>query len=148
MDKIKQSIAENTAAIMKEVVTLKNEKEEIIKDNEKSIDEIFCEFISVVDTFERAEQIIRERGYDQNEDANKGIKRVLNAKKKVLAVLEKYSVKEIKFEDNHIIDEYCVTVGTEPDENKNDGDIIAIEKTGYIRKGRVIRPAEVIIVKN
>ncbi len=144
----KKTIAEHTASVMKEVVTLKNEKEELLKRQEQKMDNVFCEFLTVIDTFERSEQIIKEKGYDQVDEANKSIKRLLNAKKKALAVLEKYSVKQITFENNHIIDDLCTTVGTEPDASLNNGDIISIEKAGYTRDGRVIRLAEVVIVKN
>lgn len=144
----KKTIADYTASIMKEVITLKNEKEQIIKSHEQAMDDVFYDFITVIDTFERSEQIIKEKGYEQIDEASKSIRRLLNAKKKALAVLEKYSVQQITFPNNHIVDELCITVGTEPDPSRNNGDIISIEKVGYTRKGRVIRPAEVIIVKN
>ena len=140
----KKTIADYTASIMKEVITLKNEKEQIIKSHEQAMDDVFYDFITVIDTFERSEQIIKEKGYEQIDEASKSIRRLLNAKKKA----EKYSIQQITFPDNHIVDELCITVGTEPDPSRNNGDIISIEKVGYTRKGRVIRPAEVIIVKN
>ncbi len=148
MNTIKTQIADHTAAIMKEVITLQNEKEEMAKRHEKELDNVFSEFITVIDTFERSEQIIKEKKYDKVDEANKSIKRLLNAKKKALAVLEKFSVEPITFPDNQIIDDYCTTVATEPDSTRNTGDIISIERTGYLRKGRVIRLAEVVIVKN
>lgn len=148
MNDLKKQIADHTASIMKEVITLNNEKEEIVKQHEKEMDSVFCEFITVIDTFDRSEQIIKEKNYDKVDEANKSIKRLLNAKKKALAVLEKFSVEPIIFPDNQIIDDYCMTVATEPDSNRKNGEIISIEKTGYLRKGRVIRLAEVVIVKN
>ena len=145
-----QQVAE-LSAVRNALVTLKtqmNEKEQIIKSHEQAMDDVFYDFITVIDTFECSEQIIKEKGYEQIDEASKSIRRLLNAKKKALAVLEKYSVQQITFPDNHIVDELCITVGTEPDPSRNNGDIISIEKVGYTRKGRVIRPAEVIIVKN
>lgn len=139
-DKISELSVEN--------LSLKNSKEELIKNNEKAIDEIFCEFLTVIDTFQRSEESIKERGWDTDENTQKAIKRLLNAKKKVQFVLEKYDVKPIVFEDNKAVDEWCVTNGTEPDSTKENGEIITIEKEGYKRKGHVIRPAEVIVVKN
>ena len=145
---IKEIIADNTSAIMNEVITLKNLNEEQSHANEEKIDEIFCEFVTVIDTFERAENAIREKDLDSTPEATRAIKRLLNAKKKTLAILEKYLVQPITFPENRIIDELAITVGTEPDSEKSDGDIISIEKNGYTRCGRVIRPAEIIIVKN
>lgn len=131
-----------------ENLSLKNSKEELIKNNEKGTDEIFCDFLTIIDTFERSEKAIKERDWDSDETTQKAIKRLLNAKKKTLFVLEKYDVKPIVFKDNKAIDKYCVTNGTEPDPNKENGEIITIEKEGYTRKDHVIRPAEVIVVKN
>ena len=110
--------------------------------------DIFRDFLSIIDTFERAEETIKERGLDVDENAQKAIKRLLNAKKKAIFVLEKYDVKPIVFENNKAIDEFCVTNGTEPDPSKEDGTIVSIDKNGYTRNGHVVRPAEVIVVKN
>jgi len=69
-------------------LTVNNQIEELDKTQNKKIDEIFCEFLTVIDTFERAEQVIKERQLDENESAKKAINRLLNAKKKALFVLE------------------------------------------------------------
>lgn len=145
---IKKILRDKISELATDNLSLRNSKEEIIKDNEKAIDEIFSEFLTVIDTFNRSEEAIKERGWDSDETTQKAIKRLLNAKKKALFVLEKYDVKPIVFNDNKAVDEWCITNGTEPDQNKENGEIIAIEKEGYTRKGHVIRPAEVIVVKN
>lgn len=44
--------------------------------------------------------------------------------------------------------ELCEVADTEPDPGRETGDIVSIEKQGYTRQGHLIRPAEVIIVKN
>ena len=80
----KKTIADYTASIMKEVITLKNEKEQIIKSHEQAMDDVFYDFITVIDTFERSEQIIKEKGYEQIDEASKSIRRLLNARKKPL----------------------------------------------------------------
>ena len=144
----KKKIENFITPLMQEKITLRNELEEFQKGQQKRIDEIFKEFLTVVDTFEKAEQVIQERGFDSDENGNKAIKRLLNAKKKAMFVLEKYDIKRIEFEDNHSKEEYCEVVGTEPDPDKKTGDIISIEKQGYTRTGHLLRPAEVITVKN
>lgn len=144
LSKIKDKISELSV----ENLSLKNSKEELFKNKEKTIDEIFCEFLTVIDTFDRSEEAIKERGWGSEENTQKAIKRLLNAKKKALFVLEKYDVKPIVFDNNKARDEWCITNGTEPDPYKENGEIITIEKEGYMRKDHVIRPAEVIVVKN
>lgn len=145
---IKPTIEEKMADSLRKIVTLQNEKEQAEKNHEKELDDIFAEVLTVIDTFQKSEAIIKERGLDQEENASKAIKRLLNAKKKALSVLEKFNVKRIEFEAGMVDDDLCTTVETEPDSNRKNGEIISIEKDGYIRNGHLIRRAEVVIVKN
>lgn len=145
---IKPTIEEKMADSLRKIVTLQNEKEQAEKNHEKELDDIFAEVLTVIDTFQKSEAIIKERGLDQEENASKAIKRLLNAKKKALSVLEKFNVKRIEFETGIVDDDLCTTVETEPDSNRKNGEIISIEKDGYTRNGHLIRRAEVVIVKN
>ena len=145
---IKNLLKDCITSLLRENLTVKNEHEETIKGQERKIDEIFCEFLTVLDTFERAEQTIKERELDRDETTKKAINRLLNAKKKALGVLEKYNVQKIEFENNKSVEELCEVADTEPDPSRETGDIVSIEKQGYTRQGHLIRPAEVIIVKN
>lgn len=145
---IKPTIEEKMADSLRKIVTLQNEKEQAEKNHEKELDDIFAEVLTVIDTFQKSEAIIQERGLDQEENASKAIKRLLNAKKKALSVLEKFNVKRIEFEAGMVDDDLCTTVETEPDSNRKNGEIISIEKDGYTRNGHLIRRAEVVIVKN
>lgn len=145
---IKPTIEEKMADSLRKIVTLQNEKEQAEKNHEKELDDIFAEVLTVIDTFQKSEAIIKERGLDQEENASKAIKRLLNAKKKALSVLEKFNVKRIEFEGGMVDDDFCTTVETEPDSNRKNGEIISIEKDGYTRNGHLIRRAEVVIVKN
>lgn len=145
---LKNELNNEISGFQREIVTLRNQLEEFEKSQEKRIDEIFCEFLTVIDTFERAELAIKEREMDKDETTKKAINRLLNAKKKALFVLEKYDVKQIEFENNKSVEEFCEVSDTEPDPTRETGDIVSVEKQGYKRAGHLIRPAEVIIVKN
>lgn len=145
---VRSEIANKVSELSRENLTLRNKLEEFEKSQDKKIDEIFCEFLTVLDTFERAEQTIKERELDKDETTKKAINRLLNAKKKALGVLEKFNVQKIEFENNKSIEELCEVADTEPDPGRETGDIVSIEKQGYTRHGHLIRPAEVIIVKN
>ena len=138
---VRSEIANKVSELSRENLTLRNQLEEFEKSQDKRIDEIFCEFLTVLDTFERAE-------LDQDETTKKAINRLLNAKKKALGVLEKFNVQKIEFENNKSIEKLCEVADTEPDPGRETGDIVSIEKQGYTRQGHLIRPAEVIIVKN
>ncbi len=145
---IKPTIEEKMADSLRQIVTLQNEKEQAEKNHEKELDDIFAEVLTVIDTFQKSEAIIKERGLDQEENASKAIKRLLNAKKKALSVLEKFNVKKIEFDSGMVDDDLCATVETEPDASRKNGEIISVEKDGYTRNGHLIRRAEVVIVKN
>ena len=145
---VRSEIANKVSELSRENLTLRNQLEEFEKSQDKRIDEIFCEFLTVLDTFERAEQTIKERELDKDETTKKAINRLLNAKKKALGVLEKFNVQKIEFENNKSIEELCEVADTEPDPDRETGDIVSIEKQGYTRQGHLIRPTEVIIVKN
>ena len=145
---VKNEIANKVSELSREKLALKNKIEELEKNQDKKINEIFCEFLTIIDTFERAEQTIKEREMDKDETTKKAINRLLNAKKKALFVLEKFDVKRIEFDNNKSVEELCEVSDTEPDSNRETGDIVSIEKQGYTRQGHLIRPAEVIIVKN
>ena len=145
---VKNEIANKVSELSRENLTLRNRLEEFEKSQDKRIDEIFCEFLTVLDTFERAEQTIKERELDKDETTKKAINRLLNAKKKALGVLEKFNVQKIEFENNKSVEELCEVSDTEPDPSRETGDIVSIEKQGYKRQGHLIRPAELIIVKN
>jgi molecular chaperone GrpE (heat shock protein) len=144
----KTIIHDKMAESLNAIVTLQNEKELLGREHEKELDEIFTEFLSVIDTFEKSEASIKDRGLDQDENTQKAVKRLLNAKKKAISTLEKYCVNKIEFNDGMVNDEVCTTVDTEPDATRKNGEIISIEKDGYTRKGHLIRRAEVVIVKN
>ena len=104
---IKATIEEKISTLLRENQTIKNELEETVRKEEKNIDEIFCEFLTVIDTFERAEQSIHEKGLISDDNVQKVMNRLLNAKKKALHVLEKYNIKKVEFEGNHLIPDLC-----------------------------------------
>lgn len=134
---VRSEIANKVSELSRENLTLKNQLEEFEKSQDKRIDEIFCEFLTVLDTFERAEQTIKERELDKDETTKKAINRLLNAKKKALGVLEKFNVQKIEFENNKSIEELCEVADTEPDPGRETGDIVSIEKQGYTRQGHL-----------
>ena len=141
---LNQKVAEN----MGKILTLQNDLAEQERKYEKQLDDVFAEFLTVIDTFEKSEALLKERGLDQDENASKAIKRLLNAKKKALSTLEKFNVKKLDFPDGKLDENTCSTIDSEPDASRKDDEIISIEKDGYTRNGHLIRRAEVIIVKN
>jgi molecular chaperone GrpE (heat shock protein) len=147
-DNTKKLIEETIVESYKSNINLKKEIDDLKLQLILEKNKILLDIVQIVDTFEKAEQTIAERGWGKIELSEQPIKRLLTAKKKTLSVLEKYNVSKITFTDNIANDEECKTIDTEPDNNNPNNYIISIEKTGYKFEEKILRPAEVIVVKN
>ena len=143
-----EAIENKLSEILKDKKNLSNMIEENQRKKEQLLDEVFLDAISVLDAFSREEKVIEDHDWNQSEDSQKAIKRLLNAKKKLNTMLEKYDVKKIVFDDGMSDDDLCSVTDTEPDADKPNGFILSIEKDGYTRNGRLLRRSEVVIVKN
>ena len=55
---------------------------------------------------------------------------------------------KIEFTDNRLIVGLCEVVETEADNNRKNDEIISVIRNGYIRGKELIRPAQIIVVKN
>lgn len=144
LSKLESEITE----IKRENLKQKNDIDEITLANDRQIDALINDFIQAVDAFERAEIKVKESGLADDENAAKAIKRMLQPKKVILSVLSKYNVNRIDLDGKLIDENLCTVVDTEPDPEKEDGFVVSIEKNGYIRGNRLIRRAEVIVVRN
>lgn len=144
IEKIEQQISD----MLRNNKALSNQIEDNHRKEEQHLDEIFLDVISVLDSFSREEKVIEDHEWNQSEDSQKAIKRLLNAKKKLNTMLEKHDVKKMSFDDGMSNDDLCSVTDTEPDPEKPNGFIISIEKDGFTRNGHTLRRAEVVIVKN
>lgn len=143
-----KKIEEEITLIKKENLKQKNDIEEMFINNERNVDEMIGEFIKVIDSFDKSETVVKEKGLDQEENAQKAIRRMLQPKKVVTNILEKYNVQKIDILGKLVNEDLCTIVETEPDSKKEDGIVVSIEKQGYLRGSRLIRRAEVVVVKN
>ena len=144
IEKIEQQISD----MLRNNKALSNQIEDNHRKEEQHLDEVFLDVISILDAFSREEKVIEDHEWNQSEDSQKAIKRLLNAKKKLNTMLEKYDVKKMSFDDGMSNDDLCSVTDTEPDPEKPNGFIISIEKDGFTRNGHTLRRAEVVIVKN
>lgn len=129
------------------VLEQKHKIENLENEKEMELDSIFKDLLSVIDAFDKADRRLVEQ-YSENEDVQKARKRFATSKKKLLEILNKNNVNEILFPDGLATLEDCQVEDTEPDSTKPNNTIISVEKAGYRRNGRLLRLAEVIVVKN
>lgn len=141
---LEQLIVQNlksTNLLKNEVERKENEKHDLLKD-------ISLNIIDIIDSFERIEESIIEKEYHKIDEVSKTVSRYKTIQKKLLGLLQKHGVTRIEFPDNRLIVGLCEVVETEADSNRKNDDIISIIRNGYIRGKELIRPAQIIVVKN
>ena len=141
---LEQLIVQNlksTNLLKNEVEQKENEKHDLLKDISISI-------IDIVDSFERIEESVIEKEYNKIDEVNKTVSRYKTIQKKLLGLLQKHGVTKIEFPDNRLIVGLCEVVETEADSNRKNDEIISVIRNGYIRGKELIRPAQIIVVKN
>lgn len=135
--------------IKKENKDLKEQVDRFHEDNVKAVRDIFKDMVSILDDFSRVESAVSEKGLDQTEEGKKIKDRFLKVAKRMKQKLEDNGVTEISiYPGDKANENMCNAIETEPDSQKENDTIISVEKPGYMFKGIVLRPAEVIIVKN
>ena len=144
----RRSEIESTIQQFQRLILEQNHKIENIKHaREQELDSIFRDLLTVIDAFNKADTRLEEL-YPECNEVVKARNRFATAKNRLKAILENHGVSEIQFPDGMATLEDCQVEETEPDSSRPDDSIISIEKAGYRRKGRLLRRAEVIIVRN
>ena len=150
MDKdiIQAEVFQEITQLKQDYLKLRNKNEEDTLAHERQIDSLINEIIQIIDAYEKSENKVKESGLLEDENAQKAVKRMLQPKKVALALLAKYDVSQIDLDGKLVDDNICTVVDTEPDPDKEDGFVISTEKNGYLRGKRLIRRAEVVVVRN
>jgi molecular chaperone GrpE (heat shock protein) len=148
MDNLNKEFNSFQKSTLTQIVELNNNLIKVNQEKNTIFKELMLEIIEVIDTYEKAEDIIIERGLDKSENGLKIIERYRTVHKKLINLLIKKGVTEIEFPDNRLIIGFCKIVETEPDNTKPDDTIVSVLRKGYHRGKELIREAELIIVKN
>lgn len=127
---------------------LKNEVEKKVNEKHDQLIEITKGIIESLDTFDKVDEWLIEKGLDKNEDSVKTKNRYNIVKIRLLNLLQKYGITKIEFPDNRVIVGLCEVVETEADSNRKNDEIISVVRGGYIRGNELIRAAQIIVVKN
>lgn len=144
----RRSEIENTIQQFQRLILEQDHKIEAIERmRQQELDSIFTELLTVIDAFNKADARLAEL-YPECNEVVKARNRFATAKNRLKAILENHGVSEIQFRDGMATLEDCQVEETEPDESRPDDSIISIEKAGYRRNGRLLRRAEVIVVRN
>ncbi|MEI6265921.1 MAG: nucleotide exchange factor GrpE [Sphingobacteriia bacterium] len=127
---------------------LKNELEQ--KENEKHdlLKDMSLNIIDIIDSCEHIGEWVFENNYNEIDEVKKTNSRYKTIQKKLLGLLQKNGISKIEFPDNRLIVGLCEVVDTEADSQKKNDEIISVIRNGYIRGKELIRPAQIIVVKN
>lgn len=145
------SIKELENFIVQNLQSINNFKNEIEKkENEKQdqLKEISLGIIDILDSIERVEESLIEKGFEKDGSENKIMNRYHTIQKKLLNLLQKYGITKINFPDNRLIIGLCEVVETEVDSSRKNDEIVSFVRNGYIRGSELIRAAQIIVVKN
>ena len=130
------------------VSNLRNEVEQKELEKQDQVREIALSIIDILDSFERIEEGLNEKGLDKSDEAVKIITRYKSVEKKLLNLLQKHGITKVEFPDNRLIVGLCEVVDTETDSTRKNDEIVSIVRNGFIRGKIVIRPAQIVVVKN
>ncbi|MBC8147811.1 MAG: nucleotide exchange factor GrpE, partial [Bacteroidetes bacterium] len=97
---------------------------------------------------ENIDEWVIDNEYNEVDEARKTNSRYKTIQKKLLALLQTQGISKIEFPDNRLIVGLCEVIETEADRNRKNDEIISIIRNGYIRGKELIRPAQIIVVKN
>lgn len=131
----------------RQILDQQHQIEDLLIKHEREIDTIFTDLLTVLDSFDKADERLAEL-FHENKDIEKARKRFVSSRKRLYDILKKNGVTEIQFSNGMATLEDCQISDTEPDSNRPNDTILSIEKKGYRRNGRLLRLADVIIVKN
>jgi molecular chaperone GrpE (heat shock protein) len=141
---LSQIIIENFQSInhlKNEIEQRENEKHDLLKDLSLNI-------IDIIDSCEHIEEWVIENNYNEIDEVKITNSRYKTIQRRLLGLLQRNGISKIEFPDNRLIVGICEVVETEADSNRKNDEIISIIRNGYIRGKELIRPAQIIVVKN
>lgn len=105
-------------------------------------DRALIDFLTLVDDFERACEELKVQELPPEAASHfQGISMIL---KNLAAILKKYDVEEIS-QKGHFDPQFFEAVMQQESPNHASGEIVTVLQKGYTRRGRVLRPAKVVV---
>mgnify|MGYP001239758220 CR=1 FL=1 len=108
---------------------------------EQAEDRVFSEWLEVMDNFERALQNIKE----EDSPWISGMQAIF---KHMLYTLERHDITPIEAQDLTFDPNWHEAISMIQDPEKENDVIAQVVQTGYVRKGRLLRAARVVVIKN
>ena len=141
---LNQIIVEN----LQSNIHFKNEIEQKVNEKHDLLKDLSLKIIDVIDSFENSEEWVTENELNKVDEARRVVSKFKIVHRKLLGLLKEYGITKIEFPDNRLIVGLCEVVETEANSQKKNDEIISVIRNGYIRGKELIRPAQIIVVKN
>ncbi len=144
------NIEEQVTTYLKTIVELKQDSNLKKNSYEDKYRFFLLELISLLDSFE-----VKFEHYEEKKNKNslsteseKIIDSFKTIYRKINSILDSVGVKEIIFEDNKAQIGLCKIIETKPDLDRDNETILFMLKKGFYWHDKVLRPAEVVTVRN
>lgn len=147
LNALRVELDETVQSFQKLIMEQGHKIEDLKNSRERELDDLFKNLIAVIDIYDKADSRLYEL-FPEDQGVNRARTRFTTVKNRLLEILHQNGVQEIEFPDGIATFEDCKVEDTVPDVSKPNDTIVSIEKPGYRRNGRLIRFAEVIVVRN
>jgi molecular chaperone GrpE (heat shock protein) len=117
------------------------------KRGEEQQERLFLELFAVLDAFENIFNSMTEKEETLDKSSRRMFKSFRAVYRKLLRLLEEQGVERIEFPNGKSVIGLCKVLETRPVAEREEGEIIAVVRSGYRSKKRILRPAEVITVR-
>ncbi len=118
------------------------------KESEEQQQGLFLELFTVLDACENIFNTMADKEADLDKSSRRMLKSFRAVYRKLLRLLEAQGVEKIELPDGKCAIGLCKVLETRPDADREEGEIIAVVRSGYRSKKRILRPAEVITVRS
>ncbi|MBL91772.1 MAG: nucleotide exchange factor GrpE [Myxococcales bacterium] len=142
---LQQKINQLEEYARRQTADFQNYRKQVQKETSQAVeqaeDKVFSEWLEVMDNFERALTNI-------NEEDSPWISGMQAIFKHMLYTLERHDITPIEAKDQPFDPNWHEAISMIQDPEKENDIISQVVQTGYVRKGRLLRAARVVVVKN
>ena len=144
-ESLQQKINQLEEYARRQTADFQNYRKQVQKETSQAVeqaeDKVFSEWLEVMDNFERALTNIKE----EDSPWISGMQAIF---KHMLYTLERHDITPIDAQDKPFDPNWHEAISMMQDSEKENDTISQVVQTGYIRKGRLLRAARVVVVKN
>jgi molecular chaperone GrpE (heat shock protein) len=143
-------LREKLVAFQREIAELKRQAKEQQETCLRREQELCAELFEVLDAFDSIELHLRRRPEPLDKTSQSVVSSMKAVQRKLFRLLSSRQIERLDLADRRATIEQCVVVDTRSVPNRENEEILAVLKRGYVDAARnlVLRKAEVVTVRN